>query len=225
MLPYTSVFPHGSGSSRDSLLFTGLPRWLGGKESACQCRKCGFNPWVGKIPCRRKWQPAPVFLPGKSYGQMSLAGYIPWSRTRIRHNLVTKQIFISFSILITWPQVWCLKLLSLFFLLKDNCFTEFCCFLSNLNMNQSGTLLTSDEVWVCEFYADCLQVMRTDALPRALACSALWGRAVATPRACAFRFLAWVARLRCIWWHSCAMFILTADWLSCWAELLCVYLS
>ena len=118
-----------------------------------------------------------------------------------------------------------IKRIFLFFLLKDNCFTEFCCFLSNLNMNQSGTLLTSDEVWVCEFYADCLQVMRTDALPRALACSGLWGRAVETLRARAFRFLAWVACLRCIWWHSCAVFILTADWLSCWAELLCVYLS
>ena len=34
----------------------------------------GFNPWVGKIPWRRKWQPAPVFLPGKSHGQWSLVG-------------------------------------------------------------------------------------------------------------------------------------------------------
>ena len=41
-----------------------------GKESACQCRRwkrCGFDPWVGKIPWRRKWQPTPVFLPGKSH--------------------------------------------------------------------------------------------------------------------------------------------------------------
>ena len=37
-----------------------------------------FNPWVGKIPWRRKWQPTPVFLPGKSHGQKSLAGYSPW---------------------------------------------------------------------------------------------------------------------------------------------------
>ena len=43
-----------------------------GKECACQCRRhkrCGFNPWVGKIPWSRKWQPIPVFLPGKFYGQ------------------------------------------------------------------------------------------------------------------------------------------------------------
>ena len=53
----------------------GLPWWLSGKESTCQCRRCGFDPWVGKIPWRRKCQPTPVFLPGKSHGQRSLAGY------------------------------------------------------------------------------------------------------------------------------------------------------
>ena len=35
------------------------------------------NPWVGKIPWRRAWQPTPVFLPGESHGQRSLAGYSP----------------------------------------------------------------------------------------------------------------------------------------------------
>ena len=50
-------------------LLLGLPRWLSGKESACQgkrYRRCGFDPWVGKIPWRRKWQPTPAFLPGIS---------------------------------------------------------------------------------------------------------------------------------------------------------------
>ena len=37
-----------------------------------------FDPWVGKIPWSRKWQHAPVFLPEKSHGQRSLAGYSPW---------------------------------------------------------------------------------------------------------------------------------------------------
>ena len=52
-----------------------------GKEPACQCRRCKrhrFNPWVGKIPWRRVVQPTLVFLPGKSHGQRSLAGYSPW---------------------------------------------------------------------------------------------------------------------------------------------------
>ena len=43
-----------------------------------QCRRPGFNSWVGKIPWRREWQPTPVFLPGKSHGQRSLAIYSPW---------------------------------------------------------------------------------------------------------------------------------------------------
>ena len=46
--------------------------------SVCmQCRRRAFDPWVGKIPWRRKWQPTPVFLPGESHGQRSLAGYSP----------------------------------------------------------------------------------------------------------------------------------------------------
>ena len=66
--------------------------WLSGKESACQCernKRHGFNPWVGKIPWRRKWQPTPVFLPGESHGQRSLAGYRPWGRKE-SHNWATE---------------------------------------------------------------------------------------------------------------------------------------
>ena len=37
-----------------------------------------FDPWVGKIPWRRKWQPTPVFSPGEFRGQWSLVGYSPW---------------------------------------------------------------------------------------------------------------------------------------------------
>ena len=59
----------------------GFPGGISGKESVCQCRRHkrhGFNPWVGKIPWRRKWQPAPVFLPGKYQGRGSLVSYSPW---------------------------------------------------------------------------------------------------------------------------------------------------
>ena len=38
----------------------------------------GFNPWVGKIPWRRTWQPTPVFLPVEFHRQRSLVGYSPW---------------------------------------------------------------------------------------------------------------------------------------------------
>ena len=51
-----------------------LPRRLSGKDSACQCRKCGFDLWIGKIPWKRERQPTPVFLSGESHGRRSLVG-------------------------------------------------------------------------------------------------------------------------------------------------------
>ena len=60
-----------------------LPWWPGSKEFTCQCRRHGFDPWVRKIPWRRKWQPTLVFLPGKSHGQRSLVSYSPrgWQKS------------------------------------------------------------------------------------------------------------------------------------------------
>ena len=61
-------------------LLWGFPGGANSKEPACRCSKhkrCRFNPWIGKIPWRRAWQPTPVFLPGKSHGQRSLEGYSP----------------------------------------------------------------------------------------------------------------------------------------------------
>ena len=60
----------------------GFPSGTGSQESACQRRgwkRRSFDPWSGNISSSRKWQPAPVFLPGESHGQRSLAGYSPWS--------------------------------------------------------------------------------------------------------------------------------------------------
>ena len=58
----------------------GLPRWLSVKKKKIHLtsRRCGFHPWVRKIPWRRKWKPTPVFLPGEFHRQRSLAGYSPW---------------------------------------------------------------------------------------------------------------------------------------------------
>ena len=59
----------------------GLPWSLSGKETACHCQRCRrweLDPWVRKSPCRRKWQPTPVFLPRKSRGHRNLAAYSPW---------------------------------------------------------------------------------------------------------------------------------------------------
>ena len=65
----------------------GLPRWFSGKEPACQCTRHGLNPWVRKIPWRRKWQSIPVFLPRKSHGQRGLA----WDHKRVSYDLAIKQ--------------------------------------------------------------------------------------------------------------------------------------
>ena len=58
------------------------------KESACSCARPGFNPWVGKISWRRKWQPTPVSMPRKFHGPRSLAGYSPWGSQKVGHNWV-----------------------------------------------------------------------------------------------------------------------------------------
>ena len=42
-----------------------------------------FDPWIRKIPSKREWQPTPRFLPGKSHGQISLAGYSPWGHKEL----------------------------------------------------------------------------------------------------------------------------------------------
>ena len=56
----------------------GLSRWLSGKEFTCKCRRCRFDPWVGKVPWRRKWQPTPIFLSGKCHVQKIPLAYSPW---------------------------------------------------------------------------------------------------------------------------------------------------
>ena len=60
------------------IIIMGFPAGTSRTEPTCQCRRHkthGFHPRVGKIPWRRAWQSMPVFLPGESHGQRSLAGY------------------------------------------------------------------------------------------------------------------------------------------------------
>ena len=83
-------FLHWQAGSVNCHVGSPMKCWLSGKESACQCRRCGFDPWVRKISWRRKWQPIPY----------SWLGYLmdrgAWQDTghgsqRIRHNWATKQ--------------------------------------------------------------------------------------------------------------------------------------
>ena len=74
-----------------------LPWWLRWWRICLQCRRPRFDPWVMKIPWRRKWQPTLVFLPGKFHGQRSLMGYSPWdckeSATAARPTLWLDDVF------------------------------------------------------------------------------------------------------------------------------------
>ena len=91
------------------------------QETAC-------NPWIGKIPQRRKRQPTPVFLSGKSHGQRSLGGYNPWGHkesdmTHRLHNvqtyIETSVDFIIFGIPRKRPKRICSYLLILVFLFRN----------------------------------------------------------------------------------------------------------
>ena len=76
----------------------GFPGGASGKDPPCQCRRHkrhGFDSWVGKIPWRRKWQPTPVFLPGKSHRQRSLMGYNLWG-CRVGDDRVTEHSFQTY---------------------------------------------------------------------------------------------------------------------------------
>ena len=80
--------------TRDRLptpVFLGFPGGSDSKESTCQCWRQGFDPWVGKISQRRKWQLISVFLLGKSHGQRSLAGYSSYGLKRVGQSRLTKQ--------------------------------------------------------------------------------------------------------------------------------------
>ena len=116
-----------------SIYLYGLSRWHSGKEPAYQCRRhkrFGFSPWALKISWRRKWQPNPVFSPGKFHGLRSLVGYSPWGHkesdmTEHAHTLfnslgcwlkwfnsgtgVSESLYLSAVLLWTAPPLsWCM---------------------------------------------------------------------------------------------------------------------
>ena len=72
-------------------------QWLRIHLQCRRCRRHRFDPWVGKIPWRRKWQPTSVFLPGESHGLRSLAGYSPWGykELAISEHVCTSSISLT----------------------------------------------------------------------------------------------------------------------------------
>ena len=75
---YWSGVPQPSPFLKNTTALMGLPGGTSGKEPICHCRRhkrCGFNPWIRKIPWSKNWQSTPLVLPGESHGQRSLMEY------------------------------------------------------------------------------------------------------------------------------------------------------
>ena len=135
------------GLSTISLYVCGArpPRWLRGKEFACQCRRCGCDPWPRKIAWRSKWWPTAVFLPGKSRGQRSLVAYSSSGRkeldTTSREQQQHRADFVD-------PFVcrWAFGLLPLFGYC-DYCCCEHWCTRTSLNTLQCFSVCIQE--WNC----------------------------------------------------------------------------
>ena len=78
-----------------SFILIDFPGGSDGKSVCLQCGRPGFDPWVGKIPWRRKRQPTPVLLPGKSHGRRSLVGCSPWGH---KESATTERLHFHFSL-------------------------------------------------------------------------------------------------------------------------------
>ena len=112
---YVKKIPDGQGLNKKDVSSSALhpcwallSRWLSGKEPACQCerfKKLQFDPWVRKIPRRRKWQPALASLPGESLGQRSLVAAV--------HGVAKSPAWLSpqhgHCLSIFVPEVWILS--------------------------------------------------------------------------------------------------------------------
>ena len=114
--PWTAAYqaPPSMGLSRQEY-WSGVPLpspiWVLVLWICLQCRRPGFNSWVGKIPWRRKWQPTPEFLPGESHGQSSLVGSSPWGHKESDTNewLTLSHFFLTRY----WTQTPCIGAWSL----------------------------------------------------------------------------------------------------------------
>ena len=92
-----------------------FPSWLSWWRICLQCGRPGLDPWVGKIPWRRRWRPTPVFLPGESPWTEEPGGLQSMELQRVRHDWATKH---STTIVASTPQLlylaicqWALRLL------------------------------------------------------------------------------------------------------------------
>ena len=91
---FLKVDKSSKGLNPYTLRLLGFPDGSDGKASACNAGRPGFHSWVREIPCRKKWQSIPGFLPGKFGGRRSLVGYSPWGG---KESDMTEQLRLRLS--------------------------------------------------------------------------------------------------------------------------------
>ena len=101
-----------------------------------------FEPWVGKFPWRRKWQPSPVFLPGKSHGWRSPVGYRPWGREELD---TTEQL--HFTSLHTVKGFGVVNKAQIYVFLELSCFFYDPMYVGSLTSDSSAFSKSSLNIW------------------------------------------------------------------------------
>ena len=112
--PFIDIYP-GSYLAHVKNTY-GIRMWFNSKQSSCQCRRCkwggGSIPGLERLHLRKKWQPTPVLLPGKSHGQRSLVGFSPWDckeldTTEAIEHPCTQEHFCYIIIPLLWKSYIC----------------------------------------------------------------------------------------------------------------------
>ena len=131
----------------------GFPRWFSGKESTCQCGRLRSDPWVRKIPLRRKWHPTPVFLPRKIPWTEEPGGQQSTGLQRVRHNWATEHACMYI------PYWWAFKVPPVFSITQLSWAgrgSERCWRVHNKLVTQSGLLMQGLECQQGPFPNSCL---------------------------------------------------------------------
>ena len=83
-----------------------IPWWLRWQSVCLQCGRPRFDPWVGKMPWRKKWQPTLVLLPGNFHGPRSLVGYSPWGHKELDTTEQLHYHFFSLLLVLIFISYW-----------------------------------------------------------------------------------------------------------------------
>ena len=87
------------------MVLKGFPDDSNSKKSTCNAGRPGFDPWVGKIPRSREWQPTPVCLPGESPWTEEPGGLQSIGSQRVRHDWVTKHMGLNHRQLLEYHKI------------------------------------------------------------------------------------------------------------------------